>query len=483
MNTSLSRRGFLGAAAASPLAAQDAAKKRPNILWICTDQQRWDTIHSLGNPHIHTPNLDRLAASGVAFDRTYCQSPICTPSRASFLTGRYPSTVHGCMNGNERWAGAAPLITRTLADAGYDCGLVGKLHLSAAMGRIEPRPDDGYRVFHWSHHPADDWPEGHHYNHWLKARGIDYWTTKRKLGYIPAEHHQTTWCADKTIEFIEEKRSTPWLWSLNCFDPHPAFDPPQEYRDRYDEDSLPGPLFRESDLAAQRRLAGIQFQSTARRPEVFNGKRQQLLYWAQIDLIDEQVGRIMDALKRTGQLENTVVIFMSDHGETCGDHGLLSKGCRFYESLVRVPLIISWPGHFEQGIVRQELVELTDIAPSLLELAGLPGGGRMQGRSLLPLLTGRQHKPSFRDHVRSEYYRVLDGIQSYGTMIRNDRYKLVSYHGTGLGELFDLREDPEEFHDLWEDPRHAELKMHLVERNFDELAFAVDVGTRRIGRY
>ena len=109
---------------------------RPNILWLCTDQQRFDTIHALNNPHGNTPNLDRLCEEGVAFTHTYCQSPICTPSRASFLTGMYPSRVHGCMNGNDEWADAAPLVTKLLADESYDCGLSGKLHLSAAQGRI-----------------------------------------------------------------------------------------------------------------------------------------------------------------------------------------------------------------------------------------------------------------------------------------------------------------------------------------------------------
>ena len=114
--------------------------KPPNVLWICTDQQRWDTIGALGNRHINTPNIDRLVAQGTACTNAYCQSPICTPSRASFLTGCYPSTVHGCSNGNEYWAEAAPLVTKLLADAGYCCGLAGKLHLAGTAGRIEPRP-------------------------------------------------------------------------------------------------------------------------------------------------------------------------------------------------------------------------------------------------------------------------------------------------------------------------------------------------------
>ena len=128
---------------------------KPNILWICTDQQRFDTIASLENPHIRTPRIDGLVASGLAFTHAYCQSPICTPSRSSFLTGMYPSSVHGCANGNDYWDDSAPLVTRLLADAGYDCGLAGKLHLAGAHGRVEPRGDDGYRVFKWSHDPRD----------------------------------------------------------------------------------------------------------------------------------------------------------------------------------------------------------------------------------------------------------------------------------------------------------------------------------------
>ncbi|MGC9336453.1 MAG: sulfatase-like hydrolase/transferase, partial [Anaerolineae bacterium] len=147
---------------------------RPNILWICTDQQRYDTVNALGCNHALTPNLDRLVEQGVAFTRAYSQSPVCTPSRASFLTGCYPSTIHVNRNGNAFFPSDITLVTRALADAGYDCGLVGKLHLSAADGRVEPRPDDGYRVFKWSHHPMPEpcWPTAEHdYQAWLERQG------------------------------------------------------------------------------------------------------------------------------------------------------------------------------------------------------------------------------------------------------------------------------------------------------------------------
>ena len=138
-------------------------RARPNILWYCTDQQRFDTIGALGNPHVITPTIDGLVARGVAFTRAYTQSPICTPSRASFLTGYYPSAVHVNRNGIETFPDRPPLVTRTLAGHGYDCGLVGKLHLTSAHQRVEARTADGYRFFRWSHAPRDNWPEGHDY--------------------------------------------------------------------------------------------------------------------------------------------------------------------------------------------------------------------------------------------------------------------------------------------------------------------------------
>jgi arylsulfatase len=485
-----------------------SAPDLPNILWICSDQQRFDTIGALGNNHIRTPNIDGLVKDGVAFTHAFCQSPICTPSRSSFLTGLYPSAVHGCMNGNDRWGEAAPLVTKLLSDRGYDCGLVGKLHLAGASGRIEPRPlDDGYRVFHWSHHPEDSWPEGHAYADWLRAKGFDPDTVSRQPESVPVELHQSSWCADMAIEFMEEPRESPWLMSVNFFDPHAPFNPPKDYLDRYDPNSLPDPLFRRSDLEAQDKLAAVTFQNPAREPDDFDARSVKAAYYAMIELIDDTVGRMLESLERTSQRDNTIVIFMSDHGEMLGDHGLLLKGCRFYEGLVRVPLIISAPNRFETGIVSDAMVELTDVAPTLLEVSGSPLPDRLQGRSLLPFLTGRGDRHHHRDLVRSEFYRALSprkrvagetyglavrdigasGVQpigvAYGTMIRNRSHKLVVYHGHDHGELFDLEADPGEFDNLWDDPKYAQVRFDLIKQSFDELAFAVDTGPKQTTWY
>ncbi len=176
-------------------------------------------------------------------------------------------------------------------------------------------------------------------------------------------------------------------------------------------------------------------------------------YYAMIELIDDNVGRLLDELERTGQRENTLVIFMSDHGEMLGDHGLVLKGCRFYEGLVRVPLIMRWPGQIAEGKRSEALVELTDIAPTLLDLCDVEIPSRMQGKSLHPILCGDADPAHHRSAVRTEYYRTLSYLErdvikqgghgSFGTMIRDEQHKLVTYHGHEVGELFDLVNDPE----------------------------------------
>ena len=480
------------------------ASEQPNILWICTDQQRYDTVHCLGNPHIHTPVVDRLCAEGVAFSRAYCQSPVCQPSRASFLTGLYPNTAHVNRNGNAHFPAneRVRLITRRLADRGYDCGLAGKLHIASCWTGVEPRVDDGYRVFDFSPSAMQFVGRGNAYTDWLSRIGrlgevIDTGAmdAARNSGAryrpdIPPELHQTAWCADRAIAFMEQERSGPWLMSVNIFDPHGPFDAPLSYQQRYLDQDLPDAIYGERDADTQERLRGAFFQQYSGAPGD-KQRRQKASYYGMIDLIDEQVGRMLEALSRTGQRDNTVVIFMSDHGEMLGDHGLTAKGCRFYEGAVRVPLIVSWPGRFRQGVVADGLVELTDVAPTLAELTGEPLSWT-NGRSLLPILTGDADPAHHRDHVRTEYYDALNmylpqepGCHTpcWATMYRDERHKLVSYHGLDYGELYDLERDPLELTNLWEAPAAATLRAELTQKSFDATVAACDPGPAQIGRF
>jgi arylsulfatase len=474
---------------------------RPNILWYCSDQQRFDTVGALNNPHIHTPRLDAFMGQAVTFTHAYCQSPICTPSRASFLTGMYPSALG--VNGNgyaqfpAQWQ--ERLLPNRLAAAGYDCGLVGKLHLaSPALGR-EQRVEDGYRYFHYSHDHKGPDVFGHDYAEWLRLVDQDpadllkpYVTKTYRQGAkvqsfgglyepteaadnVPPHLHQTFWCSEKAIEFMRLNRGDgqPWMLSVNPFDPHPPFDPPWEYYRRYDSATLPGAHFAQGDLEQQERLAaaGVDFQSQARPPGDWDDKKVQAAYYAMVEQVDEHFGRLLDYLEQSGQRENTIIIFCSDHGEMLGDHGLMLKGCRFYEGLTRVPLMVSWPGHFAQGQTSDALVELLDLTPTLYEAAGQEVPYWVQGRSLMPLLQGGEYQE--RASVRCEFYGAIDyPDQTHGTMYRDRRWKLVNYHGKeahghGLCELYDLEADPWEHRDLSNDPGYAEVLNRLMLRSFD----------------
>lgn len=491
---------------------------RPNILWYCTDQQRFDTIRSLGNPHVSTPAIDTLVGEGTAFTHAYCQSPICTPSRSSFMTGMYPSRVHNCRNGNESFPDAPPLISKLIAEAGYDCGMIGKFHLQSSGHRTEPRLDDGYRYWKFSHAPRDDWPEGHDYAEWVREQGGDLNALRDSNGYVPTEYHQTTWATERGIEFIDQQRDQPWMLTINVYDPHPPFIPPPNYAERFDPADMPGPYFRETDLTEQQKLGPVDFQTAARHPDSFDGKKQQALYYAMIAQLDDQFARLLQHLDETGQRENTVIVFTSDHGETLGDHGLLFKGCRFYEGLVRVPLIVSWPEHFQRGLRSDALVELLDLSATLLDVAGVSLPEYFQGRTLRPILEGTTPPDDFREFVRCEYYDALDSVFigtgspdvpkpsagaasekpaaskpggaeadasgtpcGYGTMYRDRRWKIVNYHGHECGELYDLENDPWEFENLWDVPEQQSRKCELMRKNFDaSILTGVDVGSRRI---
>ena len=472
------------------------AAERPNILWICTDQQRYDTIRALGNPHINTPCIDNLVGEGVSFTQAYAQSPVCTPSRAAFLTGRYPRTTK-CRQNGQAMPPNEKLISRLFADAGYTCGLAGKLHLATcANGVVETRIDDGYEVFHWSHHPQPDWPENA-YTQWLHSKGTSWEelysgasTDYIKHG-VPEEFNQTTWCAEKTIEFIREQKGEPWFFSYNCFAPHHPFDPPAEFLARYNPADMPLPKTKTGELENKTTYQRLDGQFAHNDPNAYdmakmtNRDRQEITaaYYAMVELIDKQVGRMASALEETGQLENTIVIFMSDHGEMLGDHGFYLKGPHFYDEAVRVPLVFSWKDRFQTDLRADCLMELIDIAPTLLEAAGLEIPEYIQGRTLLPILLGQAPAGQHRDYVFSEYYNAWTHKHSYGSMLRTREEKVVVYHGTDQGELYDLKSDPDEFENLWSDASHVERKMRMMKACFDASVFTMDPAPPRLGPF
>ncbi|MBD3289694.1 sulfatase-like hydrolase/transferase [candidate division KSB1 bacterium] len=253
---------------------------------------------------------------------------------------------------------------------------------------------------------------------------------------------------------------------------------------------MPPPLFDESDKQVNDKLEDFFFQRKLREP----GQREQnnkASYYGMVELIDDQVGRMLDELEKTGQRDNTIVIFHSDHGEMLGDHGLTAKGCRFYEGLVRVPLILSWPGHFKENVKSHALVELLDITPTLYDIVGIKPT-RMQGKSLLPILKGEKSPDFHRGFVRCEYYDTLNmkaphepekHKSCWATMYRTEKYKLVVYHGNEYGEMYDMKNDPNEFNNLWENPDFQNIKNDLIKKSFDASIVISDPGPPLIGRY
>ena len=462
-------------------------REMPNILWICVDQCRFDTIEGLNNSYIHTPNLKRLASEGVTFTNYAVQCPICSPSRAAFLTGRYPHTT-GLRGNGQRIRPSERLVTRILADAGYECGLVGKLHLSPVEGgRIEDRIDDGYDVFWWSHDLSDTWPTANMWRIWLRDRGVEWPNPPRQTEAwgvpIDPKYMQTAWCADKAIQFMRQEREyRPWLLSVNIFQPHSPFSPTEEYFKRYDPAKIPSPKYREGELETKSPYARTDHQAAYGGRAVSFAKTDDLThrkitaaYYAMIEQADHEIGRMLDVLKETGQDRNTIVIYTSDHGEMLGDHGIYLKGPYFYEPLIRVPLMIRWPSGYKAGLRVDALAEEVDLAPTLLEAAGVPIPFRMQGRPLTKLLRGETN--AHRTSVYSEFYNANFQYSPppWATMVRTERYKLSVYHSLGgWGELYDLQKDPFEFDNLWSNASARGIKEQMQALMIARMSETVD---------
>ncbi len=487
--------------------------ERPNILWICTDQQRSDTLGCYGNQFVRTPAIDKLAREGVLFEQAFVQNPLCTPSRGSFLTGRYPSTNRLRQNG-QLCPPDIRILPRMLADKGYVCGLAGKLHLSPCDKRFEntqsksdwwkykndyyfwgseKRIDDGYAEFYWNHAPGSGSNQNcSDYNRWVQERGGEIAYPKRDdchsvLQGMPDELHQTRWAVDHAINFMQRHAETdyPWMFSLNIFDPHPHFDPEPQYLERYlkmlDDIPLPAYVAGENDRkpAHHQKAHGVAEWSD------HDKKMMVAAYWAMCDHIDAHMQRLMDALEASGQRDNTIIMFHSDHGELLGDHNKSPKGPYLYDCSVRVPLIMSWPGHFAQGKRVQGLVELTDIAPTINDILDLGEEASMQGESLLTVLESDGDTAHVRENVYCEYHNSNPhgGNRIYLNMLRTETHKIIVAHSTNDGELYDLRADPGEHRNLWSDPDYAAIKCDLLLQLSHRQAFSTDPLPQRVGIY
>jgi arylsulfatase A-like enzyme len=476
-----------------------------NILLLCTDQQRFDALGAAGNDEIDTPHLDRLARQGVVFDNCYVQSPVCGPSRASLMTGQYVHS-HGLWANGVGLDPVRPLVSKVLANSGYDCGLVGKFHIGGACegGRSEPRLDDGFRVFRWAHDPYPGSSQNE-YHRWLRAVHPGLYEQARAPGSgvdfdaMPTEAHYSRWIAEETIAFLRTDRdaSKPFFFIANFFDPHHGFGAPKEYVDRYRAGELRSPVTRPDELhdkpsvqtqASRESYAGHLPGFTDYTAEQIQEIRAN--YYAMVSLVDDEVGRILAALDEAGLADDTLVVFTSDHGEMLGDHQLMLKGPMMYEPAVRVPLILRWPGVAAPGARRSELVQWIDLTATLTDAAGLPSPAPFQGSSLRALAADPAAAP-IRDFALCEYrnsgHPYADPVHT--TMLRHGRHKIVVWHGRPAngrvreGELYDLAADPDELNNLWADPASAPVRAELTALLVDVLVSTEDRSRPRDGNW
>ena len=434
----------------------------------------------------------------------------CSPSRASLFTGKYVAN-HGLYANGVPLPTHQRMFTRNLADAGYDCGMIGKQHLSPCDNwQTEPRRDDGYRYFQWAHGPNHRALEND-YHRWLRktqpqihaeifpdkgANESTAYGNKAKYGTpidrVPKEAHYSHWVAECAREFINHPRDQGDNFCLvaNFFDPHHPFGAPQEFRDQIDAEAIAQPTTRNDELsnkpAQQKFYSETSYAGVA--PGFLDYTDDQIQeiraqYWAMIALIDYEIGRILQALDDAGTADDTLVVFSSDHGEMLGNHQQLLKGPQLYDDLTHVPLLARWPNHIKAGQNIDELVQWVDLPATFLDAAACAPGSGVQGESLLPLVTSAcKPEIQWRDWALSEYrdsgFTTDPRIMT--TMLRQEQWKLIVWHGGpatgGLrdGELYNLDDDPKELHNLYHAPEHAGVRLKLKRKLLDVMAETED---------
>ncbi len=444
--------------------------KRPNVLLLYTDQQRWDTIGCAGYPHMHTPNLDALAARGVLFENAFCNNPVCMPSRQSMLSGRYPSVV-GCTCNGIEMPTDMPTLWTVLQPYGYHAASIGKLHFRNHSNRDhrEPHPAYGLDTLIVSDEPGcyED-----AYIKWVRERDPAQvencrcgtppaWTGRafdKPRGVTdpyafegPEDMTHSAFVADEMVDFLHRCRGKSFFAIAGFFAPHNPLNPPQRFVDMYDPAELPLPAMKDGE----NRL-GVS------RGEWMNVRAH---YYALVSHVDDQVGRILSALDEAGLRDETLVVFTADHGEHLGDHGAVTKGPPGLESCTRVPLIVSWPGRIPQGVIRSEIVEAVDFAPTVLDYCGVQVPPFMQGRSYRPLLDGGTYEPR-----RSAFIEHRRPFGHSWKTLRTDDY-LYCAERRGEERLYDRRTDPHELNDVAAESEYAmalgEMRAELLRRWFD----------------
>ncbi|RAH39473.1 sulfatase-like hydrolase/transferase [Halomonas sp. SL1] len=506
--------------------------KQPNILFIMADQLRADYLACNGHPNIRTPNIDALAARGINFTRAYCQAPVCGPSRMSFYTGRYAAS-HGASYNN------VPLRVdeRTLGDHlrphGYRVALVGKTHMKRddeGMAHLGISPDSsrgvlvsqcGFEPFERDDglHPDQSADPDLRYNQYLRRQGYDSrnpwhdyansaedddgnilsgWHMRHcdRPIRVSEEHSETAYTTHRAMDFIDEAGDTPWCLHLSYIKPHWPYMAPAPYHDMYGVEDIPDAVRSAQEAASPHPVVGAFMQHTESREFARDEVRQRVIptYMGLITQLDDHIGRLMTFLEDRGQLDNTLIVVTSDHGDYLGDHWLGEKEM-FHEPSARIPMIVVDPrrqADGTRGSRDDRLVEAIDLVPTFVDAAGGDSQAldhRLEGRSLQPVVHGqggewRTHAFSESDYAwrPARLALQLPPDQAKAYMVTDARWKYVHYEHH-RPQLFDLQNDPDELQDLVPEGRHAEVCRELesaLNAWFRDRKLRVTVSNRRV---
>ena len=460
-----------GAAVGAPalLAQSPRRNSRPNILFLMTDQQRGDCLGAAGNTVIRTPNMDRIGNEGVRFSRAYSSTPTCTPARTALLTGLSP--WHHGMLGMTAMAEAYPLEKpRALRDAGYYTMTVGKQHFHPM------RNGHGYhRMVLDEHCPCGNGPQVYaaaekkgpveraDYESWFysqaphldpHATGLWWNDYPAKAFALPERLHATCWTGDTAVNFLNGwDGHQPFFLKVSFIRPHSPYDPPARFMRMYEDAALP-------EAQAGKWAARYEARNSD-RTDIWHGRltppeirRSRQGYYGCISQVDEQIGRILEALEKRGWLEETLIVFTSDHGDMTGDQNLWRKSYA-YESSAHIPMLMRWPAGMigaNRGQVMPQPVELRDVLPTFLDAAGTEPSRPIDGRSLLSLV--RSNGAGWREYIDLEH-DICYSPENHWNALTDGHWKYIYHALHGEEQLFHLDRDPHELTDLAGDTVHA----------------------------
>ena len=451
------------------LAACNQTVQPPNVLFIAVDDLNND-LGAYGHDLVQSPHIDRLAARGMRFDRAYCQYPVCNPSRVSFLTGLYPEQT-GVLTNQDTFRVHIPEVAtlpQWFRRHGYYTARVGKIFHYGVPREIG----------------ADGLDDALSWDHVVNPRGIDREVHDRILTLVPGQfggtlswlsldddegEHTDALGASAAIALLEEHHAAqtgqPLFLAVGFYRPHTPYVAPQSYFEKYPLSDIHPVVEKPGDRD------DIPVAALADRPkqrELTVDQRREIIqaYYASISFMDTQVGRLLDAVERLGMADNTIIVFVSDHGYHLGQHGLWQKGDLF-EGSVRVPLIVALPEHPHAGAATEALTELVDLYPTLVELSGLPLPEHLAGQSMTPILEDPAHpgRPAALTVAWSRagwMHPEMANEAILGHTIRTPRFRYTEWaQGQAGAELYDYLEDPQEYANLADSPEHAETMTRL----------------------